>query len=198
MKLFKFALLVFPYVFFLSCSTTPVACFDTDNVNPEVIDTVHFSNCSTDAKSYLWTFGDGSSSHEKSPSYKYSMVGQFLVTLVSYSKDEEKSSLVTQIINVKEETIKTGQVIFWKEGNSPWDIPAVLILIGNVPEGYQFSGIINQNLSAEPDCDASGALTLTLPVGSQYPVQIINQSNGYQESTQFSILKDQCTKIKID
>ncbi|MCR9288179.1 MAG: S8 family serine peptidase [Bacteroidetes bacterium] len=43
--------------------------------------TVNFTNTSVGGSEFLWNFGDGNSSTEENPSYAYSEVGQFTVTL---------------------------------------------------------------------------------------------------------------------
>lgn len=48
-------------------------------------DPVVFSNTSFDADSYLWDFGDGSTTTEESPSYFYQTEGEFEVFLVAVS-----------------------------------------------------------------------------------------------------------------
>jgi PKD repeat protein len=45
--------------------------------------TVTFTNTSTDATSYLWTFGDGNSSIESSPSHTYTSDGTYTVILAA-------------------------------------------------------------------------------------------------------------------
>ncbi len=48
---------------------------------------VSFQNTSTNAVSYLWDFGDGSSSTLPSPVNIYSTTGLYSVSLISYSSD---------------------------------------------------------------------------------------------------------------
>ena len=198
MRYLKLSVIGLIAVFITSCSSQPVACFEVNNNNPEVVDTVFFTNCSTEAETYFWTFGDGSSSHEKSPSYKYTNVGIYLVTLVVLGNKEEETSVVTQTITVDEESVKHGQVAFWREGNPPWDVQEVLVMINNVPENYQFAGNLYETLSSEPDCGDFGTLTFTLPVNTLYGVQFINQNNGYQEGATFTLSEGECLKIQID
>ncbi len=61
----------------------PVAAFTTDitaNCQPPL--TVRFTNNSTGASSYLWNFGDSTTSTEESPTHSYTSYGKFPVTLV--------------------------------------------------------------------------------------------------------------------
>lgn len=61
----------------------PVADF---TVNPQIVyipgDNARFYDLSTDAVSWLWDFGDGTSSNERNPSYQYSEEGVYDVTLI--------------------------------------------------------------------------------------------------------------------
>ncbi len=45
--------------------------------------TVDFTNISTNATNYFWTFGDGETSEEENPSYTYTADGNYIVTLTS-------------------------------------------------------------------------------------------------------------------
>jgi PKD repeat protein len=47
--------------------------------------TVDFTNTTTGATSYQWTFGDGGSSTQFSPSYTYTTTGTFTVQLISFN-----------------------------------------------------------------------------------------------------------------
>lgn len=58
---------------------TPNAVFSYSSSNLSVT----FSNTSTNATTYFWTFGDGNSSTIASPSYTYAATGQYVVTLVA-------------------------------------------------------------------------------------------------------------------
>ena len=61
----------------------PVADF---TVNPQIVyipgDNARFYDLSTDAVSWLWDFGDGTSSNERNPAYQYSEEGVYDVTLI--------------------------------------------------------------------------------------------------------------------
>jgi PKD repeat protein/Tol biopolymer transport system component len=46
---------------------------------------VSFTNASSNATSYLWDFGDGSTSSTQSPDHTYTAAGDFLVQLVAYN-----------------------------------------------------------------------------------------------------------------
>ena len=64
---------------------TPVAAFSVSYNYSGITGQVLLNNLSTGASSYLWDFGDGSSSTEVSPVYRYSSVGVFDILLTATS-----------------------------------------------------------------------------------------------------------------
>ncbi len=64
---------------------TPSASFSFTPTNPDVGETVQFTDESTDSdgtiESWSWEFGDGSSSTEQNPTHSYSSEGSFTITL---------------------------------------------------------------------------------------------------------------------
>ncbi|MEZ5067828.1 MAG: PKD domain-containing protein [Bacteroidia bacterium] len=62
---------------------SPTALFSTADTAGCSPDTSNFTNLSTNATSYLWNFGDGSTSTQASPSHTYNTVGSFTVTLIT-------------------------------------------------------------------------------------------------------------------
>ncbi|MEK7264170.1 MAG: PKD domain-containing protein, partial [Bacteroidota bacterium] len=59
-------------------------------------DKAYFVNTSTNAKKYLWNFGDGSTSASKNPSHKYAAKGMYTVTLIAsnnFSSDTIANSI---------------------------------------------------------------------------------------------------------
>ena len=80
-------------------SVSPVASFTYTKEHPFY---VYFSNKSTNATSYYWDFGDGTTSYEKSPTHKYSGKGVYNVKLTA--KYNGKSDTYTKQITVVEPT----------------------------------------------------------------------------------------------
>jgi hypothetical protein len=79
------------------------ACF---TYNPTEVTTgeVQFTNCSENATGYLWDFGDGETSHEKSPKHKFNGSFPYTVTLTAYHgnrKDTLSKQLTSEIIVYK-------------------------------------------------------------------------------------------------
>lgn len=80
-------------------TTSPVAGFSYKTSHPFY---VHFTNNSYDATSYLWDFGDGSTSSDKNPTHKYSGKGVYKVVLTA--KGNGKVDKYTKNITVVEPT----------------------------------------------------------------------------------------------
>ncbi len=57
--------------------------FSPDTISPGQV--VSFTNTSTGAKTYYWTFGDGHSSKDSFPSNSFPGDGTYLITLISYN-----------------------------------------------------------------------------------------------------------------
>ncbi|MEI6853709.1 MAG: M14 family zinc carboxypeptidase, partial [Bacteroidota bacterium] len=62
-----------------SILTVPVAAFSSSGAT----NTINFTNASTGATSYQWTFGDGGNSTQTSPSHTFATNGTYTVTLIS-------------------------------------------------------------------------------------------------------------------
>lgn len=75
----------------------PVAAFRTDPTIPAKLSfpaTIKFFNQSTDADSYLWDFGDGTTSTEENPEHTYTGKGNYDVTLTAIKTNVCTASLV--------------------------------------------------------------------------------------------------------
>ena len=73
-----------------SCGKKPVAGFSASTNDTYTDKAVAFTSSATDAKSQEWTFGDGSSSTDASPSHSYKAAGDYLVTCTVYSDKKSK------------------------------------------------------------------------------------------------------------
>lgn len=83
----------------------PVAAFRTDPKAPAKLSfpvTVRFFNQSTDADSYLWDFGDGTTSTDESPEHTYTGRGNYDVTLTAFKTDVCNVSLVQGTFMISE------------------------------------------------------------------------------------------------
>jgi peptidyl-prolyl cis-trans isomerase B (cyclophilin B) len=98
MKLTYYLVLAFLGLSLMAC-IGPRASFDyaqDDIVAPSVVD---FENTSERSNSYVWDFGDGSSSDEAAPRHRYTRSGQYTVTLKATKGN--KTDEMNEEINVK-------------------------------------------------------------------------------------------------
>ena len=111
MKKFFYLLLIL--ITFASCSKkddpapapAPTACFSADK--EQTADSQHnflFSNCSSNATSYEWNFGDGNTSTSSSPNHIYNQWGIFTVSL-TVSNAEGATSSTTKTITIGHYTV---------------------------------------------------------------------------------------------
>ena len=96
--LYRFSLLLLFAAAFASCSVPKVA-FSTSERNVQVLDTVAFTNTTTDATVYQWDFGDGTTSNEANPKHRYYQSGDYVVTLAA-TNDKGKTKTLSTPINV--------------------------------------------------------------------------------------------------
>lgn len=89
---------------FSSCQKEPEACFNASSTSVETGTPVFFSNCTENGDSYLWNFGDNSTSNLEAPSHIYNSPGTYLVSLTAYSKNEKKKNSITNFITVTSST----------------------------------------------------------------------------------------------
>lgn len=83
-----------------SVGTCPIASFTSSAVSGPAPLAVSFTNTSTNTISYLWSFGDGTSSTDASLSHTFTTPGTYNVTLTA--SNGTKSSLVNATITVTE------------------------------------------------------------------------------------------------
>lgn len=75
---------------FVGCEEEPIASFTVSSTLVGTNQNVNFTNTSTDADHFEWYFGDGTSSTDENPTHSYSQQGNYIVTLVAYSKSGRK------------------------------------------------------------------------------------------------------------
>ena len=94
----------------------PAASF-TENADTLFVPsaTLYLTNTSTDASTYYWDFGDGSSSTDVNPWHNYSTPGQYTVLLVAYSSScgDDSAFLTVEVFSaadIHEEQIVDFQI----------------------------------------------------------------------------------------
>jgi PKD repeat protein len=65
--------------------------------SPSIIGDTRFVNTSTDANTYFWDFGDGSTSEEQNPAHEYDENGPMTVTLYAYNTNAGQFTCVSQV-----------------------------------------------------------------------------------------------------
>lgn len=84
----------------VSAPAGPVASFSASALSGTAPVSVGFSNSSTNATSYSWSFGDGTSSTDASPTHTFTAAGSYNVTLVA--SDGSSNRLANAIVSVAE------------------------------------------------------------------------------------------------
>ena len=109
LKTIKITGILIIIIFASSCTINPGpeyppvdACFVTDKDNYTTEETVYFNNCSSNASSYEWEFGDGYMSNEKHPSHKYTQAGNYQTRLTAFGNGTHSNHAKT--INISGST----------------------------------------------------------------------------------------------
>ena len=155
---------------FFSCTKPvsepdPVANF-TARTDYTVTGRISFTNVSTNAVSYSWSFGDGGSSTEANPVYTFSKNGNYKVTLTATNKSGVSKS-VSSTIGIND--VK-GQFCIWTNTNYFGDIDIYVngTNMGTITKYYQ----------TIPACGSIGCVTLEGQQGN-YTFSALG-SNGSQ------------------
>lgn len=92
---------------------------------------VTFNNTSTDATTFAWDFGDGTTSTEKSPVHTYELYGTYTVKMSATGEGGTANSLPDNIVLAKSSAVKIG------DGFGEW---------ANIPEvtGFEKFGSISK------------------------------------------------------
>jgi peptidyl-prolyl cis-trans isomerase B (cyclophilin B) len=117
-------LLTFFFVLLLSACAKPIAKFTSDTSDNTAPATVKFANQSEKAETYLWNFGDGTTSTEANPNHRYSTSGNYLVTLEASAKnkmalDSHRIQIVGPINCMVEITTPYGKMVISLSDKTP-------------------------------------------------------------------------------
>jgi len=185
-------ILIIP-ILFNSCDTgninnepSPVACLSTSKTSVMVGETFTVKNCSS-GKSFLWEDGDnyeveGYENQERT--VVYNNEGTYYLKITAYNSDKSIKSTEGKWITV---TKPLGKVIFWQNGNPPYDITKVTI---NGISEY----ITSDYNSAPTDCTANGCAKFELKPGT-YSFTATDGSYNWNGSV--TVLLGGCTKLQL-
>ena len=85
-------------------NVAPIALFNYQPSNPTFNDTIQFFDVSNELdgviEEWLWDFGDGSTSLERSPVHRYTNEGKYTVTLTVIDNDGASSSIKKDLMLV--------------------------------------------------------------------------------------------------
>jgi len=94
-----------------SCNKKPTVSYSASNNQPLPEEKVTFNNTSSGAESYVWDFGDGTSSSEQSPVHTYDTEGTYEVKLTAYGKNNRNwNSFTSQIVVEHPAALFTGKL----------------------------------------------------------------------------------------
>ena len=109
----------------------PISCFSSNVSVTYPNEDVTFLNCSQNAESYSWDFGDGRTSIEASPEHAFSSIGTYRVAL-TVTNTSGATNISYKDIEVKNPpsrvTIHEIKIVKWPETNN------------GTPMGCRFNG----------------------------------------------------------
>lgn len=99
---------------------SPVASFNYSGANTFAPDIVSFTNTSTNSLTYLWNFGDNSTSNSVSPQHTYASGGTYTVSLTSTSLSgvSNSTSLTINVSNAPTK-LELDTVALYSTGTAP-------------------------------------------------------------------------------
>jgi PKD repeat protein len=121
----QFFLLVFASIVFISCNNKPQASFTINKGVAVLNEEVSFKNTSQKSYSYVWDFGNGTTSTEKEPKIVYTSIGEYTVKLTAFNRNKRKTNSISQTISITKENyiincnIAGSFVTFLANDNNP-------------------------------------------------------------------------------
>lgn len=98
-------------------NNSPVADFDFQKNKSNVT----FNDLSTEAQTYLWKFGDGSTSNQPQPVHYYTDLGYYDVTLITHNPCGSDSITKTvEIIEVGIDNIESSEIVIYPNPSNDW------------------------------------------------------------------------------
>ncbi|MEQ8686401.1 MAG: PKD domain-containing protein [Imperialibacter sp.] len=132
-------------------------------------ETASFTNTSTDAVSYLWSFGDGIQSTDTSPTHDYASPGTFEVTLEATSANNCVDA-ITKVINVRPNPVAYFEVDDTCLGTATAFTNLSTITSGPITYSWNFgdSSPLSTDTNPSYTYPAAGVYTVELTVTSSF------------------------------
>ncbi len=141
--------------------TMPTAGFTGSPTSGEVPLDVNFSNSSSDATSYSWTFGDGGTSTATNPSHTYTSAGTYTVALTATNSCGNDVHTMTDYITVTCTAPTAGFTGTPTSGDYPLDVTFTDASTGATSYSWNF-GDGGTSTSANPTYTYTAAGTFTV------------------------------------
>lgn len=128
-KLLNLTLVLF-LAFLYSCGggddtpqVIPTVSFTQDRQVIEADEVVTFTSTHTDAVSFLWNFGDNTTSTEENPVHTYTATGNYTVRLIVTSSSGDEASTTSSVVVGNRWSLGLGieTISFVNANNEPWD-----------------------------------------------------------------------------
>ena len=192
----SFMAIIATVLFLVACKKEdPNSVFTTEQEVYAVKESVQFKNQSTNALSYYWNFGDGTSSTLKNPGHTYNETGEYLVTLqVEGGKKTVPSEFSKKIIIKDEGSITTGPNALF--ANTDWDCERIEDVYYSCFSDPSVSSYENPNQSLLFN-DNNTVLMLNGSTGNLCEYEVLNDStigffeNPYYRVWTFLIIEDE-------
>lgn len=173
--------------FIAGCEEAPEPCYtiaaNLVDVNADVL----FSNCTEPlGESYLWTFDDGTTSTEFSPTHRFTAERQYLVSLTAEGKSTKSSNAYKTLVTAGQRILSIAQIeslpstnpsggAAWDAGDNP-DI-AVRFATGGSTQ-YQSPTLNNAALSYPIAITTPSSLVIT---PTDWTITVLDIDSGSEE-----------------
>ena len=109
------------------CTEPPVACYTPSKSLVDVNEAMTFENCTEPVgKSYVWDFGDGTTSTEANPTHTFTKEGQYIVGLTAKAGSSVNDDVTKTIISAGQRIFASASILSLpanNPSNGPWDGP---------------------------------------------------------------------------
>ncbi|MEZ4775620.1 MAG: PKD domain-containing protein [Bacteroidia bacterium] len=167
---------------------------------------IQFANNSTGADSYLWTFGDGTTSTATNPTHTYSIPGTYTVSLTATnSAGCSDFSVQTNVITINPAPAVTFSATNNIGCNNPLVVPFQSNTVGNIVSWNWNFGNGNTSNSPNPTTTYTnpGIYTVSLTVTSNFGCQATETIPAYvqlrEPTAQFTMSRTEgCIPLTVD